>query len=103
MDSLIDKLLAVEGEAGAVIEKARVEAKELDKQSNAAIAAMRQEVSAEVNRKLAAFREGLFKRHESESAKQKAEAEKALEEVGRVPEVVISRQVEKVVARFREI
>lgn len=103
MDSLIDRLLTVEGEAGAVIETARAEAKELDKQANAAIAAMRQEVSAEVDRKLAAFREELLKRHEVETAKQKAEAERALEEVGRVPEAVVSRQVEKAVARFREI
>lgn len=103
MDSLIDRLLKLEGEAGAVIDKARAEAKELEKQTNADIAAMRKEVSVGVDRKSAAFREEALQRYEADAAQQKQEAEKVIESIGRVPEELISRQVEKVVARFREI
>ncbi len=103
MESLIDRLLSVEGDAGAIIEKARAEVKELEKLTAASSMAIHKEVAAGVDRKFAAFREEALARHEQESARQKEAARKVLEEVGRVPAELIARQAEKIVTRFREI
>ncbi|HOC68511.1 MAG TPA: hypothetical protein PLL36_07360 [Candidatus Hydrogenedentes bacterium] len=103
MDSLIDRLLSVEDEAGAIIEKARAEVKDLEKQTAASIAAVHDEIVCGVDRKFAAFREEALVRHEEEAARQKEAARKTLEAAGHIPAELISRQAEKIVARFREI
>jgi F0F1-type ATP synthase membrane subunit b/b' len=103
MNLLIDSILSVENEANALIEQARAEAKALEKQADNEIAALQQEIAAKVEQQVAAFRETAGKRHEAEVAKEGIEARKALESVDRIPADLISRQVDKIVSRFREI
>jgi len=103
MESLIDRLLSVENEAGAIIEKARVEAKEVEKQAKSDIAAVQKEVAATVEEKFAGFREQALSKHEKDVADQEAEARKTLEAISHVPADLISKQAEKIAARFREI
>ncbi len=103
MDSLINKVLEVENEAAAIIEKAHAEAKEIEKRVGAELASFGKETAAKVEQRIVAFREEAMRRHEREAEKQAEEARKALEGVGHIPAELISRQVEKVVARFREI
>jgi len=103
MNLLIDSILSVENEANALIEQARTEAKALEKRADNEIAALQQEIAAKVEQQVAAFRETAVRRHEEEVAKEGAAARKALETVDRIPADLISRQVDKIVARFREI
>jgi F0F1-type ATP synthase membrane subunit b/b' len=103
MNLLIDSILSVENEANALIEQARAEAKALEKQADNEIAALQQEIAAKVEQQVAAFRETAGKRHEAEVAKEGIEARKALESVDRISGDLISRQVDKIVSRFREI
>jgi F0F1-type ATP synthase membrane subunit b/b' len=103
MNLLIDSILSVENEANALIEQARAEAKALEKRADNEIAALQQEIAAKVEQQVAAFRETAGKRHEAEVAKEGIEARKALESVDRISGDLISRQVDKIVSRFREI
>lgn len=103
MDTLIDTLLSMEGEAGAVIERARAEAANLEKQAEADIAAARKEVLSTADRRIDAFREEVARKYETAAALQKTECVATLKALAEIPGDRISMQVEKIVARFREI
>jgi hypothetical protein len=103
MNSLIDRVLSVESEASAIIEKARADARELEKRSNIDIDVIHNEAAVQVEKKIAAFRDEATRKHEEEVAKQEVNARNALEEVDRISTGVIFKQVEKIVDRFREI
>ena len=52
MELLIDKIISLEGEANKVIEKARNDAKEMEKTVNTAIAAMQNELQGVLEKRI---------------------------------------------------
>ena len=103
MDSLIDKLVHVEGEAGDLVEQARTEARKLEKLAEGEIERIRREFYRAAEERIDAFRADAAHRHEAEAAAQQAAHNKTLEAVGLIPAAQVSRQVERIVARFQEM
>lgn len=103
MNSLIDRVLSVEEEACAIIEKARAEARELEKRAAVDISLIQKEALANVEKKIEAYREQALQKHEHDIAAQEAESRQVLESINQIPNSLIDAQIEKVVARFREI
>jgi len=103
MNSLIDNVLSLENDASTIIEKARVEAKELEKRVSNDITKIQQESQAMLEKKLVSFREEAGRRHEQEVAQQAIKAQQMLEKVDSIPAALIEKQIEKIVNRFREI
>lgn len=103
MNSLIEKLIHVEGEAGGLIEQARSDAKKLEKETDAEIERIHKEIRDKVEERISAFRAEAARRHEVESAGQRAKQDRALEAVAHISGASISRQVDRIVARFQEM
>jgi len=103
MNALIDTILAVENDATQLLEKARAEAKTLEKKAESEIAALQEEINAKVAQQVTAFRETAERRHADDAAKEKQAAQDALAALERIPGAVVSKQVDMIVARFREI
>jgi len=103
MGSLIDKLVHVESEAGGLIEQARADAKKLEKETDAKIERTRKAVQDAVGERIAAFQAEAAHRHETEEARLQSVQDRALAEAEHVPAELVSRQVERIVARFQEM
>lgn len=103
MGSLIDKLVHVEGEAGGLIEQARADAKKLEKETDAEIERIHKAIQDAVAERITAFRAEAAQRHETEAAHQQSIQDRALAAAEHVPVELISRQVDRIVARFQEM
>jgi len=102
MKSLIDDILTLEDEANQLLESARATAKEIDKASASKQAAIREEIMADVERRVATFREEAERKHQEDIVRAKAEHEAALAALDQIVGGVISEQADAVVAQFRE-
>ncbi len=102
MKSLIDDILTLENEANGLLEEARAKAKEIEKASTAKQAAIREEIMADVERRVAVFREEAERKHQEDIARAKAEHEAALAALDQIVDGVIADQADALVAQFRE-
>lgn len=103
MNSLIERVLSVEDEAADIIEKARTEAKELEKQVKACIVQIHNDSRIKMEERMATFRTEALRRHEEALANQEIRARKAVEAVKSIPDDLLKKHVEKIVNRFREM
>lgn len=103
MNSLIDKLTAMESEAAALIEQAKAEAAALDKKADEQIESIKKEMSAVLDQKVLAHREEVQKKHDALAAAQDSAERKALSALDSISSGALAAQAEKIAARFREI
>lgn len=103
MKSLIDDILTIETQANEILESHRTQAKELEKQAAAKIQAAQQEVAAQVERRVTAFRAQAVQKHAEQLAKAETVFKQALQSIEGVSERVIDEHAKRIVARFREI
>jgi vacuolar-type H+-ATPase subunit H len=102
MELLIDKIVSLESEANKIIEKARNDAKEMEKSVNTAIVAVQDELHKVLEKRVSDFRDEANLRQEKAIAEQSAETQRVLASVGSISNVVIAKQVDKIVNRFCE-
>ena len=79
-----------------------MKAKEIEKASASKQAAIREEIMADVERRVAAFRDEAERKHQEDVARAKAEHEAALAALNQIADSVIAKQADAVVAQFRE-
>ena len=103
MNSLIDKLTAMESEAAALIEQAKAKAASLDKKADEQIESIKKEMSAMLDQKILAHREEVQKKHDALAAAQDSTERKALAALDSISSDALAVQADKIVARFREI
>lgn len=103
MKSLIDDILSLEGEANSVLERARVQAKDLEKGAEAQMAAIQEEVRAAAEQRIAQYRAEAEKKHQADLAQARSSNERALKSIEQISESAVAGQVRRVVARFREL
>jgi F0F1-type ATP synthase membrane subunit b/b' len=103
MESLVQNILSLENQANDLLEKARADAREHEKSAADKIAEIQQEISAQVESRVADFRAKAEQQHQEDVAQAQAESQRALAAVDHIGQEVIARHVDSVVARYLEL
>lgn len=103
MNSLIDNILSLEGEANSVLDRARAQAKEIEKDAEVQVAAIQEEVRTAAEQRIAQYRAEAEKKHQADLVQARAGHERALKSIEQISESAVAAQVQRVVARFREL
>ncbi len=101
MSSLIEQVLNLEKEAGAVVEAARAEARRIEQAAEEEAARARREILAAVERRIAEFRAQAGARHAQEIEQAQQEADQALKALEGLEDKALQRHVDRVVEHFR--
>lgn len=103
MKSLIEDILSLESQANQLVEDARAKAKGLDKEADAEIRRIQEQVAASVEQRTAAFRADAERKTQDELARAQAEHAQALAGLDRISDAAVQQHAQRVVARFRGI
>lgn len=102
MKTLVDHVLSIENEAAGILEVARAEAKRIEQDAGVGAAALRAAAATDAAQRVAAFREAAREKLERDIAAAEAEGKRALAALEHIRGETIERQVQRVIARFRE-
>jgi len=103
MSLIIEKILSLEEEADKFLTEARTEAKVTEKSADEKMRAVRENIDAQVDARLAAFRQQTEEKFAQDLEKSKGAAQKALDELTKADAVLIESQAKEVVKRFCEL
>lgn len=103
MESLVEKVLALESQAEEILNGARVRVKELEQQADIEAQKVFSAAEADLARRVQEARQNIEKHHAEEVAAARAAHAEALERTRQVPADIHARQVQLVVKRFREL
>lgn len=103
MSGLVKDVVDLEAEADAVIEKARAEARELDRAVKRDIASYQDRVGTDLDARVQVYREEAEARHARMMADARDELERALRSLERVPEGTLRAQVDRILERCRSL
>jgi len=102
MASLIENILSLEKQADEIVANTRTEAKAEEKKAADEIEAIRQQVEADVDARIAAFRQEAEAQHQQDVLDAERAATGALAALDNIDDGVIKTQVDRIVNRFRE-
>lgn len=100
MSSLVEQVLDLEKEANAVVEHARAEARRIEQGAEDEVVRLKQEVSADIERRIAEFRRQAEQRHALDIEQATLEAKNALDVLEGIDTQALQRQVDRVVDQF---
>lgn len=103
MSGLVKNIVDLEAEAEAVIEKARVEAREMDNKVRQDIASYQDRIGKEVDARVKAYREEAEYRHARDMADAKRQLEEALAALSGISEQAVRVQVNRILEHCRNL
>ena len=103
MSSIIEKILSLEEEADKFLAEARTEAKVTERSADDKMRAVRENIEAQVDARLAACRQQTEEKFAQDLEKAKGAAQRALDELTKVGAALIKSQAKEVVKRFCEL
>lgn len=102
MEPLIESILGLENEADGILSAARADSAERERKAAQEAEAHRSQLEADVDRRLAAFEKEAEAKYKADVAQSEQELKASLESIDGIPTALFDKQVERVVARFRE-
>lgn len=102
MASLIENVLSIENQANEIIAKAQAESKNLEKTALAEIERVRQEIDAQTEQRIEAFRADTAKTHEATLAQEKQLAEEQMASLDRLEPGLAQKLAGPIAAKLRE-
>ncbi|MBI4556826.1 MAG: hypothetical protein HY706_04520 [Candidatus Hydrogenedentes bacterium] len=102
MPSLVENVLSIEEQADQLVAEAQRAAKDLERQAEVEVDALRRELASGTDQRVAAYRQEAEARHRQALATAEAEFQAALCALEGIPQEVIRRQVDRIVSRLRD-
>lgn len=103
MASLIENVVSLEVQAGKTVEAAHAQAKEIENGVKSELRRHQAALEEDTTRRVEAFRAEAEVRYQEELEKAKRDFEKACSRIEGLDDARIRRQVDRVLARFREL
>jgi hypothetical protein len=103
MVTLIKDVVGLESEAEAIVIQAHAEAKQLENAAEEEIVACRAELTGRTHRKIAEFQRYTEETYKRVLAEAEEELQAALDALDRIPHDKLSRQVDLIVSRFKDL
>ena len=103
MATLVENIVSLEKEADAIVAKARVEARELEKSTLAEAEAYRWKLTNDSGQKVSAFQKEMDEKCQLSIGEAQKELARALDAIDQIADVKVKEQIDRIVTRFSEL
>ncbi|HOV91335.1 MAG TPA: hypothetical protein PKW07_11595 [Syntrophorhabdaceae bacterium] len=101
MSTLIEDTIAIEKEANSILEHARMEAKQIEKECESKIDIYRREKMAEMNKMIAEFEKKAEEDYKKSLFQYEDELKETINRIENIPDDILNRQIELILARLQ--
>jgi F0F1-type ATP synthase membrane subunit b/b' len=101
--ALVENILSLENEADSIVAQARAEAKEIEKSAIHDVEAYRRRLAEETHQKVRAFQKEAEEKHKRSVAEMEKDLSRVLNDIDRIADDTLKRQVDRIVIKFSEM
>lgn len=99
----MESIVALESEADSTVERARAEAKAMEKNAAEEVDAYRKKLADQTDQQISAFRLEMEEKHGRLVAQAKEELAQALSALDQIGAETLQKQIDRIVTRFSEL
>ncbi len=103
MATLVESIVSLETEADSVVARARAEANEMEKSAILEVEAYRRRLAEETDQKVRAFQEEAEEKHKRSLAEMEKDLARILNDIDRIADDTLKRQIDRIVTKFTEL